>query len=92
MEPDPNIQVANVLAQLDRHVSTPVAAEFLGVKTRQLELWRRKRRGPRYRKFSRLVRYSIADLKAFAEAGIVNPPQQGADTRAVSANGKEVSA
>jgi hypothetical protein len=61
---------------LDRYVSSADAAALLGVDVRLLENWRSQGRGPRYRKFSKLVRYSISDLKAFAGAGIVDPSQQ----------------
>jgi hypothetical protein len=61
-------------SQQDDFFLTPVqAAELLGVKPRQLELWRHKSRGPRYRRFSRLIRYSYNDLKAFADASLVDP-------------------
>jgi hypothetical protein len=66
----------DVPAQLDRYVSSADAAALLGVDVRLLENWRSQGRGPRYRKFSKLVRYSISDLKAFADAGIVDPSQQ----------------
>jgi hypothetical protein len=72
-----NSQVAaDIPAQLDRHVSSAEAAEYLGVDVRLLENWRSQGRGPRYRKFSKLVRYSLADLRAFADARIVDPIQQ----------------
>jgi len=58
---------------MDRFVPPEEAADRLGVKLRQLADWRAKGRGPRYRKFHRLVRYSIADLKQFADARIVEP-------------------
>jgi hypothetical protein len=67
---------ANVPAQLDRYVSSAEAAALLGVDVRLLENWRSQGRGPRYRKFSKLVRYSIFDLKTFADARIVDPSQQ----------------
>ena len=44
------------------------AASYLGVKVETLRTWRKQRRGPRYRKLGRCVRYSSADLLAFVEA------------------------
>jgi hypothetical protein len=71
-----NSVAADISAQLDRYISSVEAAEYLGVDVRLLENWRSQGRGPRYRKFSKLVRYSIADLKAFANAGIVDPVRE----------------
>jgi hypothetical protein len=80
---DHNSQSAGDLrAQMDRVVATAEAADVLGVKVRQLEDWRLKGRGPRYRKFHRLVRYSLVDLKAFADAGIVEPANPREEVRA----------
>lgn len=62
--------------QLDYHVSSAEAARILGLKEKLLVDWRSQGRGPRYRKFHKLVRYSIADLREFAEAGIVDPSHQ----------------
>ena len=62
------------LRERDDLFLTPVqAAEVLGIKPRQLEFWRHKKRGPRYRRFARLIRYSYNDLKAFADANLVEP-------------------
>jgi excisionase family DNA binding protein len=44
------------------------AAAYLGVSVETLRTWRQKKRGPRYRKLGRCVRYSLADLEAFIEA------------------------
>jgi hypothetical protein len=62
----------STISRKDDSFLTPAqAAEILGVKTRQLEYWRYKRRGPCYRRFSRSIRYSYRDLKTFAEANLV---------------------
>ena len=51
------------------YLTTPEAAEHLGLSPRTLERWRVTGEGPRYRKLGRAVRYSIEDLEAFARAG-----------------------
>jgi hypothetical protein len=61
----------------DQFVTQEEAAAYLGVKVRQLETWRSRQRGPRYRKFSKLVRYAVTDLKAFADAATVDPQSVG---------------
>jgi hypothetical protein len=43
------------------------AASYLGMSVETLRTWRQQRRGPRYRKVGRCVRYSIADLIAFVD-------------------------
>lgn len=46
------------------------AAEILGVNQHTLENWRWRNTGPRWRKVgARLVRYHVADLAAFIDAG-----------------------
>jgi hypothetical protein len=45
------------------------AAEFLGVSERTLERWRVTGAGPPYLKRNRCVRYLLADLINWAEAG-----------------------
>lgn len=45
------------------------AAEFLAVSDRVLQTWRVAGKGPEYRKLGRCVRYRMADLEAFVEAG-----------------------
>lgn len=71
--PNSKCAAADIPGQLDRYLSSAESAAYLGVDARLLENWRSQGRGPRYRKFSKLVRYSIADLKEFADAGIVEP-------------------
>jgi hypothetical protein len=46
------------------------AAAFLGVAPRTLEDWRYRGGGPLFRKLGRMVRYTLLDLVAFAEADI----------------------
>jgi predicted DNA-binding transcriptional regulator AlpA len=48
------------------------AAEFLGVEPRTLANWRAQRRGPAHIAISsRLVRYRLADLEAYAASLVV---------------------
>ena len=53
---------------------TPIeAAQFVKLTPRGLELMRAEQRGPRYCRVGRLVRYRIADLRAWLDAGVVEP-------------------
>ena len=46
------------------------AAELLGVAPKTLQNWRQAGTGPRWLKIGkRMVRYRLADLESFAEAG-----------------------
>jgi len=57
------------------------AASYLAVSVETLRTWRKKDRGPRYRRIGRCIRYSIADLLAFVETApsgggrAVSPPK-----------------
>lgn len=50
------------------HVGTTEAARLLGVQQKTLEGWRRNGSGPPFRKFGAAVRYSLAELEAWAES------------------------
>jgi excisionase family DNA binding protein len=52
-------------ATLPATLSTKQAARFLGISNRTLEDWRRKRQGPLYCHWGRLVRYRVSDLENF---------------------------
>jgi excisionase family DNA binding protein len=57
-----------------RLLSTPEAAELLGVSARALRDWRDRERGPPYRRLGeRLIRYHEAELLAWARRGRVEP-------------------
>jgi hypothetical protein len=67
----------------DRWVSPAEAAEILGVNVRLLAGWRLKSQGPRWRKYGGtlvngkpvgggLVRYKVSELKAFADACVID--------------------
>lgn len=49
------------------------AAAFLSVSVRTIQDWRFRNTGPKYKKLGRLVRYSVADLAAYAERSTVTP-------------------
>ena len=49
------------------------ASLFLSVSLRTIQNWRFRNRGPKYKKLGRLVRYSIADLSAYAEQNSITP-------------------
>jgi hypothetical protein len=53
-----------------RYLDTVQAAEFLAVSPRTLEDWRYRGGGPLFRKIGRMVRYTVRDLIAFADACI----------------------
>jgi predicted DNA-binding transcriptional regulator AlpA len=51
-----------------RLLSEDEVAERFGIQPRTLQGWRVLRRGPRYRKIGRLVRYAEADLLNWLES------------------------
>lgn len=51
-----------------QNVDTPEAARILGLAPKTLERWRWRGVGPRYRKLNGAVRYSIAELDAWADS------------------------
>jgi predicted DNA-binding transcriptional regulator AlpA len=57
-------------------------AEQLGLSVATLRAWRHRRRGPRFLRFGRAVRYLPADLDTFIRTSAV-------DTRSVSASDGE---
>ncbi len=54
-----------------RYLKTAEAAEFLRLSARTLEKHRILGTGPRFRKLGRTVRYTVADLEAWADARIL---------------------
>lgn len=48
-------------------ISTKEAAKLLSVSHRTMEDWRLNGLGPPFRKWGRLVRYHVSDLRSFAE-------------------------
>lgn len=54
-------------------LSTHEAAAKLGVAPATLVDWRFHRKGPRYAKVGRLIRYREQDLAEYLQAGLVDP-------------------
>jgi hypothetical protein len=61
----------------DRYVNDVEAAEILSASPQTLRNWRHLGRGPIYRKKGRMVRYLLADLHAFMNAGRIDPEARG---------------
>lgn len=53
------------------------AAEVLNCTIAALRRWRRERRGPRFVKLGRLIRYNLSDIEAFVEQSTQAVVQQG---------------
>jgi excisionase family DNA binding protein len=49
------------------YLTTPEAAEYLGVSTQWLEIARHRGTGPKFCKLSRMVRYKRSDLDQFMQ-------------------------
>lgn len=49
-------------------LTTPQAADRLGLSPTTLEIWRWRGTGPKFRKLGKAVRYAEEDLDAFVEA------------------------
>jgi predicted DNA-binding transcriptional regulator AlpA len=64
-----------------RAVTEIEAAEFLGLAVATLRAWRHRKKGPKFHRFGRAVRYLISDLEDFVRRSIVVP----GDTTAQSA-------
>jgi len=58
-------------------LTTPEAANLLGLKPETLEIWRWAGRGPNFYKLGRAVRYKQADLDAFIDAGYRLSTEEG---------------
>jgi predicted DNA-binding transcriptional regulator AlpA len=57
-------------------LTTPRAAEVLGVNASALRRWRRARKGPVCFRIGNSVRYRPTDLEAWLESQRVGPPQE----------------
>jgi predicted DNA-binding transcriptional regulator AlpA len=62
----PNLQDDEVLTEAQ-------AAQALGISAAVLRSWRAQRRGPRFHKFGRSIRYLRRDVDAFIAASAVSP-------------------
>jgi hypothetical protein len=49
----------------ERCVDTRAAAEMLGISPITLNQWRLRGQGPSFRRFSRLIRYQVRDLRDY---------------------------
>lgn len=54
-------------ASNDRLINTAQAAEILGLSHNTLNQWRSLRRGPRFHKIGKSVRYSEAELQQYLD-------------------------
>jgi predicted DNA-binding transcriptional regulator AlpA len=63
----------DILQQGDRFVSTPEAARILATTVNTLNFWRAARKGPRFYRHGRSVRYLLSDLSAWGKATCVEP-------------------
>jgi hypothetical protein len=61
---------ANRKPYAQEYLDTKQAAEFLGLSTQTLEIWRVYGNGPRYTKLSQKVRYNINDLREFMNSKV----------------------
>jgi len=59
-------------------ITTPQAAEYLGMKPQTLEAWRCRGGGPKFAKLGRAVRYRQSDLDAWIESRIRENTVEGA--------------
>jgi predicted DNA-binding transcriptional regulator AlpA len=57
------------------------AAETLNCTIAALRRWRRERRGPRFVKLGRLIRYNLADIEAYVEQSTHRSFSPGANSR-----------
>jgi len=61
----------------NRTLTTPEAAEWLGLSTPTLARWRGQRVGPPYIKLGpKSVRYRISDLDSWQQAQVVDPGEK----------------
>lgn len=54
-------------------LTTPQAAEFLGVKGQTLNNWRHLGKGPSFIRMGKIVRYDRDALEQYVESATVNP-------------------
>jgi len=55
-----------------KELTTIEAAQFLGVRPNTLEIWRCKKKGPKYSKIGRRVLYDINDLEEYFSSQTVH--------------------
>jgi len=59
--------IVNLVRQTPKEMNDFEAAEYLGVKVATLRSWRNQKKGPKYHKSGRAVRYARRDLDAWLE-------------------------
>jgi helix-turn-helix protein len=57
----------------DRMLSEREAAAFLSLCPKTLAVWRGQRRGPRYARFGRAIRYRLGDVREYLQTVTVEP-------------------
>jgi hypothetical protein len=60
---------------MDGKVNDKVAAKIIGLATQTLANWRHLRKGPKYIKMGRSVRYDLLDLIEFMKMHTIDPEQ-----------------
>jgi hypothetical protein len=58
---------------MSAYVDPTGAAAHLGVKVQTLATWRCQKRGPRYSKVGRMIRYRLTDLDTYMEHHATEP-------------------
>ncbi len=61
------------MTQGERAVTEIEAAEFLGLAVATLRQWRHRRKGPKFHRFGRAVRYLTSELDDFVRRSTVVP-------------------
>ena len=60
---------------MEKLLTTPEAAEILGIKHNSLEVWRCQGRGPKYIKIEGAIRYRLSDLEDYIASRTQQPGQ-----------------
>ena len=58
-------------------LTTPQAAEYLGLKPGTLEVWRVQGRGPKFCRLGRAIRYRIPALETYISEGEISSTSEG---------------
>lgn len=68
-----------IAVETHRFITPVEAAEICGVSTNVLAMWRHRRRGPRFWKAGRSVKYDFVETHAWMNANVVecNPVVEG---------------
>lgn len=63
--------IASIHKQTPKEMNELEAAEYLGLAPTTLRMWRTQKRGPKYHKTGRTVRYARKDLDSYLESSEV---------------------